>query len=210
MELTTAKLQETAEAREKTDLLKLMWAMPVHAQEHCVRVGRYTRKLWEVMCGREGAFEVGLAAQFHDIGKAYVSHKLLNKAGTLNEREYEAVKKHVEYGDRLFQEEETITYGGLPLTRDSRERMRKIARCHHEWWDGGGYPDGKERNRIPLEARICALADAYDVMKEGRVYRDRLPEQEIYAELVRNAGRQFDPKVVMAFMDHRSRFEYEV
>ncbi len=77
----------------------------------------------------------------------------------------------------------------------------EIAGSHHEWWDGTGYPEGLAGEEIPLSARMLAVVDCYDAMRSKRSYKLPFPHDEVYAIIVKNSGRQFDPEVVAAFCD---------
>ncbi len=127
------------------------------------------------------------SARLHDIGKAGVPEALLAKQAPLTRREAAAVRRHVIVGDRLAR------------ALGAREPVRLAIRHHHERWDGAGYPDGLRGERIPLLARIIAIADAYDAITAGRPYRPARSPAEALAELARHAGSQFDPRLAAAF-----------
>jgi len=130
------------------------------------------------------------SGELHDIGKIGISEKILNKPGKLTEAEYEVVKFHPVKGAQILK----------PLK--FLEESLPIVRHHHERFDGKGYPDRLEGERIPLEARILACADAFDAMTYKRPYRKkRLTLQEAIEELRDNSGTQFDPEVVRAFTE---------
>ena len=124
-------------------------------------------------------------ALLHDLGKLGVADEILGKPGTLTEEEWSAVKRHPQIGARMIEPIEPL-FGAVPVVRH-----------HHERPDGTGYPDGLEGEEIPLAARIVA-ADAYDVMVRGRPYRPKSSPAEALQELWREAGRQFDARVVEA------------
>jgi diguanylate cyclase (GGDEF)-like protein/PAS domain S-box-containing protein/putative nucleotidyltransferase with HDIG domain len=131
---------------------------------------------------------VKIAALLHDIGKINVDGYILNKATKLSEEEWLTIKKHPEYGFRILNSvDEYMDVAGIVLN-------------HHERWDGLGYPRKIRANNIPLEARIIAVADAYDAMTKDRLYRDALSKDDAIIELKNNAGTQFDPKVVEIFV----------
>lgn len=124
---------------------------------------------------------LALAATVHDIGKAAVPSAVLMKPGPLEPWERVAVERHPAEGERL-----------LRPHVDSSELLA-IVRNHHERWDGAGYPDGLVGARIPLGARIVAVADAFTAMVEPRPYRESRSREVARAELLEEAGRQFDP-----------------
>ena len=131
---------------------------------------------------------VKYAAALHDIGKIGIARKILNKPGALSEEEFVHVKTHPQLGDSII---EPVTFLQAP---------REIILHHHERFDGKGYPDGLAGEQIPLGARILAVADSFEAMMSDRPYRKALPVAEAVRELELNAGRQFDPVVVKAFM----------
>ena len=189
------------------DLLKLMKTLPVHVQKHCNRIGKYTRKLWVNLYGTDGVGGVEIAARCHDIGKVYIPRRLLNKPGILDKGEYEIIKKHVEYAYRLFSSNKVLQYGGSTIEGEFKVLMWEMACLHHERWDGTGYPNGLKGTRIPISARICTVLDAYDAMTAGHIYKTRLSAEEACEELLRHAGKQFYPRIVIEFTKHRRNFE---
>lgn len=135
------------------------------------------------------------AGLLHDIGKIGIPEELLNKPGNLTEDEFESIKKHPEIGYRIIK---------------SSGKMKEISNCilsHHEKLDGSGYPRGLKGDEISLEARIIAIADAYDAMTSERSYRKGMGKEAAIAELNRCKGTQFDSKVVEIFIEHVVREE---
>ncbi len=131
---------------------------------------------------------IRLGAIFHDIGKIAVPDRILNKPGPLTDAERREMEQHTVIGERILQPVEFL--------RD----VLPIVRHEHERWDGKGYPDGLAGEEIPLGARIILVCDAYDAMTSDRPYRPALPAEVARQELARNAGTQFDPQVVSAFL----------
>jgi len=130
-----------------------------------------------------------MGALFHDIGKIGVPTSILTKPGPLNDEEREVIRTHPELGERIL----------APIER--LEDVRPIVRHCHEHYDGSGYPDAKKGDEIPIEARIILVCDAFHAMTTDRPYRRRLPVHEASRRLRSSAGRQFDPKIVDAFLD---------
>ncbi len=129
-----------------------------------------------------------LLITLHDIGKINLPEELLTKQGPLEDNEWEVMKKHPETGYRIARATENFSHVAEEIL------------CHHERWDGGGYPRGLQGEDIPLLARITAIADAYEVMSNGRPYKKALNREQIYQEFCRCAGSQFDPQLVEVFL----------
>jgi putative nucleotidyltransferase with HDIG domain len=131
---------------------------------------------------------VKLGALFHDIGTIGVPETVLRKPGALDEREWNEVKAHATIGANLL--------SNVPML----ERVRPIVLSHHERYDGTGYPQGLREDQIPLAAQIISVADAYQAMTAERPYRAAMSAKEAMRELRANAGTQFNPVVVEAFI----------
>lgn len=161
-----------------------------YTRGHSFRVAEYS-----VMIARrlgmdeEELAKLHYAVSLHDIGKIGVPDTILNKPSKLSNDEYEIIKKHATIGADILKNVELIAY------------TETVARYHHERYDGRGYPEGLYGEQIPLEARIVAVADTYDAMNSRRIYRDRLPKEEIRKEINRNKGIQFDPKIADIFLE---------
>jgi len=151
------------------------------------------------------AVEVGRIrhyASLHDVGKVGLPDAILKKRGKLTHEEFEEMKQHTTHGFEL------LTAANVHLM------ARNIALCHHEWYNGRGYPRGLEADQIPLEARIVTLADVYDAMTTVRCYKSAIQPLEAAGLIVRASGSQFDPTIVRvfmknvgAFMEIRNRFQ---
>ena len=128
------------------------------------------------------------SALLHDLGKMAMPDGILNKPGPLNEKEWEEVRKHPEKSEEILKHLTFITF--LPIIRH-----------HHERFDGTGYPDKLSGEKIPLGARILAVADSFEAMTRDRSYRKALSKERAIEEIKRCSGSQFDPKVVMAFLE---------
>ena len=134
--------------------------------------------------------EIGTLGLLHDIGKIIISGQILEKPTKLNESEWMEIKKHPSIGYRILS------------TMPELSSIADGVLHHHEKWDGSGYPNGIKGEKIPLEARIIAVADAYDAMTCSRPYRVKgLSVIEAISELKKNAGYQFDPKIVEIFIE---------
>jgi len=124
----------------------------------------------------------------HDIGKILVPDSILNKVGTLTDEEFEIIKKHPVWGYKTLMNSEKLN------------NFAKLVLHHHERWDGKGYPSGINGKQIPLVSRIIAVADSWDAMRSKRSYREPLKYEIAVMEIEKNAGTQFDPDVVRAFL----------
>jgi diguanylate cyclase (GGDEF)-like protein/putative nucleotidyltransferase with HDIG domain len=156
--------------------------------KHSQTVGRYAE-----LMARELGFEaerverVRLAGVLHDIGKIGISDRVLSKPGPLDAEEWREMYTHPEIGARL-------------LSRGEFDDIRSWILAHHERPDGLGYPRALSADAIPTEAKILAVADAYEAMTADRVYRPALGEASARSELEAGSGTQFDPEVVSAFL----------
>ena len=131
-----------------------------------------------------------LAAPLHDIGKLAVADAVLLKPGRLTDEEFDQVKAHAEAGASILS----------GTNSDVLKMGREIARSHHEWWDGSGYPHARSGTTIPEAGRIVALADVYDALTSQRPYKRAWTHEQARDEIVRLRGTHFDPQVVDAFV----------
>ncbi len=172
------------------DLARAIEARDPYSSGHAARV----TAIAELIAARLGWDEeqidvLRIGAALHDIGKLAVPDSVLRKPGPLNEAELDYVRAHPQEGARML---------GLVGT------LRAAVPCvlhHHERWDGHGYPTGSAGEEIPIEARVLAVADAYDAMTSDRPYRRALSQVRAVSELERCAGTQFDPDVVAVFAE---------
>lgn len=161
---------------------------------HSERVSRYAVAIASAIVDSVGALpRLELAAKFHDLGKAATPHAVLTKPSPLSAIEVGLMRAHVDSGADIL--ERTFTLKDLA----------PIVRASHEWFNGRGYPLGLAGDRIPLESRIIAVADAYDAMTQDRKYRSRLSAAEAISEILRSVPSQFDPDVVIAFLNVLNR-----
>ncbi len=166
---------------------------------HVHRVGTYSEFLAKEL-GMSKTFieQIGKYSMVHDIGKLKVPREILMKNGPLTNEEFEEMKKHTIYGEKLL--------GDAPFL----EMARHIARSHHEKFDGSGYPDGLKGNEIPMEARIVALADVYDALRSPRRYKRAFTHEETVKIITVGDGRtlpsHFDPDVLEVFKKYHLEF----
>jgi diguanylate cyclase (GGDEF)-like protein len=171
-------------------LLRIMHAKQPALEGHssvvarlCVRVGR------RFGMSAEELDELARAAELHDVGKVGIPDAILDKPGALDEAEWAFMHQHTILGERIL--------GAAPALRP----VAALVRSSHERWDGRGYPDGLAGEQIPLGARIIATCDAYDAMTTDRIYRRGRDHAGACRELELEAGRQFDPAVVVALIE---------
>jgi response regulator RpfG family c-di-GMP phosphodiesterase len=177
-----------AQALEETDL---------YTRGHSERVARYAELIARGLTLPDAEVKrIVEAGVMHDIGKLGVRYDMLNKPGKLTPEEVRIFRQHPEKGKRILDP--------VPCLHGLIDGCW----CHHEWWDGGGYPRGLSGHNIPLVGRVVAIADAYDAMTSDRAYRRALPHEVAVSEIERCAGTQFDPELADLFVkmieDHRA------
>jgi HD-GYP domain-containing protein (c-di-GMP phosphodiesterase class II) len=133
--------------------------------------------------------EIQISAYLHDVGKIGISNRFINKKGTLTPIDWAIIKQHTKKSIELL----------VPLNLSSN--ILSYVQYHHERFDGTGYPDGLAGDQIPIGARIIAISDAYDSMTSEHPYRRPLSHEEAKNELLKWAGKQFDPNLVSVFLD---------
>ena len=186
---------------------------PKETGNHVNRVSAYAIEIYEKWAQNKGIERtvikkvkdtLRISAMLHDVGKVAISDTILKKPGKLTDPEYAVMKTHTLSGARLFDE----------AASDWDALAAEVALTHHERWDGKGYPGNIEDvwsenhvmsnvlagEDIPISGRIVALADVYDALISKRVYKDAWDEEEVLAYLKQQAGTQFDPDVVEAFL----------
>lgn len=157
-------------------------AKDTYTNGHSSRVAEYSRMIASRLGYSEARKnEIYMMALLHDVGKIGVPDTVINKAGKLTDEEFELIKAHPAIGSRILQ------------SIDKNQRLYVGARWHHEKYAGNGYPDGIAGNEIPEEARIIAVADAYDAMTSNRSYRDIMPQSKVREQIEKGIGTQFDP-----------------
>lgn len=192
MELTRMTT-ETAEA-----LASAIDAKDAYTHGHSTRVAEYSREIARRFGKSEAACRnIYISALLHDVGKIGVPNSIINKKGPLTKEEYDVVKTHPVIGAQILA---NITQ--IPHIADG-------AYCHHERYDGNGYPSGVAGKQIPEIGRIIAVADAYDAMTSNRSYRKLLPQETARAEIGTGIGSQFDPdfaKIMLEMIDEDKDF----
>ena len=142
------------------------------------------------------------SAPLHDIGKVGIPDAILLKPGPLDAAEFEIMKSHTTLGFETIAAAEKL----LDAPSSFLSVARQIAFCHHEKWDGSGYPHGLAGEAIPLPARLMAVADVYDALISRRIYKEPFPHERAVAMIEAGSGSHFDPTVVRAFLSEAETF----
>lgn len=165
-------------------------AKDAYTKGHSGRVADYSREIAKRYgYPVERQEEIYMMGLLHDVGKIGVPDAVINKPGKLDDEEYAKIKTHPERGARILQNIEEMP------------KLATGARWHHERFDGKGYPDGLAGEDIPEEARIIAVADAYDAMTSHRSYRGVIPQDVVKSELEKGSGTQFDPRFAAIMLE---------
>jgi response regulator RpfG family c-di-GMP phosphodiesterase len=161
-----------------------------NTREHTERVGDLAARLARHLSGDDRVVALmRQAAPLHDLGKIAVPDHVLLKPGPLTSEEFEVVKTHAALGARVLAGSDS----------ELLATAERVARSHHERWDGSGYPDGLAGEAIPLEGRLVHVADVFDVLVHERPYKESWTVEAAAEEIRRGAGTQFDPRIVDAF-----------
>ncbi|OYV78796.1 MAG: hypothetical protein B7Z73_19435, partial [Planctomycetia bacterium 21-64-5] len=191
-------------------LAKLAESRDTDTGEHVERIALYCQRLSAAL-RRHPEYREAITPGFvrliesssvlHDIGKVGIADAILHKPGPLTADEREEVQKHAAIGGECLAEIERRLGASNFL-----QMAREIALCHHERWDGNGYPNGIEGEAIPLAARIVAIADNYDALVSRRPYKEPFPHDKVVSMIRNGAGKQFDPRLVEVFLEIEEEF----
>ena len=198
--MSKQKLLESKSAHSSilSSIKAIMFEKSQETEEHTERLRQLSRSIGLAMSLTEDQLnELELLSTLHDIGKMGIDAKILSKPGKLSDEEWVEMRKHPEVGFRIAQ----ATPEFVPIA--------KYILCHHERWDGKGYPQGLIGEQIPLLSRIVAIVDAFDAMTNDRAYRVAMTKGEAIEEIRRNSGTQFDPEVTRAFIEKVLGQEWE-
>ncbi len=174
-------------------------AKDTYTNGHSGRVAEYSTEIARRFGYNEKQqHDIYIMGLLHDVGKIGVPDSVINKPDRLTDEEFELIKKHPDVGGRIL---------------DNIREMPSLsagARWHHEKYSGGGYPEGISGEEIPEEARIIAVADAYDAMSSNRSYRRALPQEKVRSEIERGKGKQFDPRfadIMLEMIDEDTEYK---
>ncbi|MCO8121374.1 response regulator [Stieleria sp. TO1_6] len=205
--------QRTADlAQSREEVIHVLACAAEHRDQetgnHVIRVGRFTGIIARELGYSEAEADLlEHSAILHDAGKIAIADSILLKPEKLTEEEFETMKRHCEYGERILKAQPSdesqpfLLHCQPPVTRSPVLRTAAaIAKTHHERWDGKGYPDGLVGDQIPIEGRITAVADVFDALSSKRCYKDALPLEQCVGIMLEQRGKHFDPRVLDAFL----------
>jgi diguanylate cyclase (GGDEF)-like protein len=176
-------------------LLSTLAAKSEETEEHAERLRHQCETIGKILgISAKELDEMSLFAMLHDIGKVGINDAILRKPGPLTEQEWLEMRKHPEIGFRIAQNNVDLA----PIS--------EYILSHHERWDGKGYPRGLVGEEIPVLSRILAVVDAYDAMTNERIYSKPRSREAAVAEILRNAGSQFDPRIARVFVEEVLKF----
>ena len=173
-----------------------MYEKSNETEEHAERMAELSKKFGKVLgFNDDGLVSLELVTTLHDIGKISIDQRILDKPGKLTEEEWIEIRKHPDVGYRIA------------LTVPELSRIAEYILCHHERWDGKGYPQGLQGEEIPLTSRILSIVDSYDAMTQDRSYKKAMSKDEAIIEIRKNAGTQFDPELSEIFINEVLPYE---
>ena len=169
---------------------------------HNARIGIYAGILAEALgWSEEQRRQIELAAPLHDVGKIGIPDRILMKSGRLSDEEFDTIKGHCAIGHRI------LSVSHQPTMKCAAE----IALCHHERWNGGGYPNNLKGEAIPINARIVAICDVYDALRSQRPYKSALSHEEVVRIILEGDDRtrpdHYDPQLLELFRQNAHRFD---
>jgi HD-GYP domain-containing protein (c-di-GMP phosphodiesterase class II) len=186
------KLSESRSNKNKLvqNLLNTLETKSSETKEHAIRMNNLAHEFGKKLgLSNSGLNNLSLLATLHDIGKTTISEDILTKPEKLTEKEWEIMKEHSVKGYKIASASEEFALVAEEIL------------CHHEYWNGNGYPDGLEGEDIPYLSRIISIIDAYDVMTNERPYSEAISKEEALAEIKDCAGSQFDPELAKEFIE---------
>lgn len=198
--MSKQKLLESKSAHSSilASIKAIMFEKSQETEEHAERMVQLSKSIGLAMSLTDDQLnELELVSTLHDIGKMGIDVDILSKPGKLSDEEWVEMRRHPEVGFRIAQATSEL----IPIA--------KYILCHHERWDGKGYPQGLIGEKIPLLSRIVAIADSFDAMTNDRAYRSAMTKGEAIEEIRRNSGTQFDPEVTRVFVEKVLGQEWE-
>ena len=193
------KLLENKSAHSSilVSLKAIMFEKSQETEEHAERMMLLSKEIGLALGLTDSKLnELELLCALHDIGKMSISSEILGKQDKLSEEEWVEVRKHPAAGFRIAQSTSELSH------------IADYILCHHERWDGKGYPQGLAGDNIPLLSRILAIVDSFDAMTNDRPYRPALTREEAMEEIRKNSGTQFDPELAQLFLEIMSHYQH--
>lgn len=196
LEIEVSKRTATIREREFEISGRLIYASGFRDEEtgaHIRRIGMYSAAMAKALGWSQYAVDDILsAAPMHDLGKIGIPDTILKKPGRSTEEEFSVMQSHPLIGGQIL--------GGSES--DMIKMASDIAECHHECWDGSGYPKGLKGDEIPIAARIVSIVDVYDALVHARVYKPAFSEPEALAIMAEQVGKKYDPELFQVFLDN--------
>ncbi|EQB21624.1 hypothetical protein UNSWDHB_1037 [Dehalobacter sp. UNSWDHB] len=190
----TPPLKSTAKNKPSNALIEIIMETLFHKNEteekESAQVSKFCAEIGQILeLGKKNIENLEMVGLIRDIGKVSLDNRILHKPDKLTESEMAEMKRHPELGHEILS------------TMNEYAHLSDYVLAHHERWDGKGYPKGLKGEEIPLEARIVAIADAYNAMSSRRPYRKAMNENTAAEEILKNAGTQFDPHLAKVFVE---------
>ncbi|OCZ49418.1 HD domain-containing phosphohydrolase [Dehalobacter sp. TeCB1] len=190
----TPPLKSTAKNKPSNALIEIIMETLFHKNEteekESAQVSKFCAEIGQILeLGKKNIENLEMVGLIRDIGKVSLDSRILHKPDKLTESEMAEMKRHPELGHEILS------------TMNEYAHLSDYVLAHHERWDGKGYPKGLKGEEIPLEARIVAIADAYNAMSSRRPYRKAMNENTAAEEILKNAGTQFDPHLAKVFVE---------
>lgn len=190
MSTTPTRSDNDREAREAyLHLAEAADRFEQYGNPHAVRIAAIADALAETFhLAPQDRKSLRIAARMHDLGEVAMEREYIKRAGSLTDEERTDLERHPVIGEQ-------------EAARASTDRaVQLLVRWHHEWWNGGGYPDALRQHEIPLAARILRVADSYAALTDARPFRPAMRADKAREQLIERAGIEFDPAVVTAFL----------
>lgn len=177
-------------------VLQKLEQIDLDTYQHSVRVEKILRNIGSTILENIGKpvntefiESLIIGGLLHDIGKIRISKEILTKGSQLTEHEFDIIKKHTIYGIELIEKVVLPEYV-------NKQTVYNIIQHHHEYWNGTGYPSGISYDSIPLEARIVAIVDVYDALRNNRSYHQGMSHNEVINLMKLESGTHFDPRII--------------
>lgn len=173
-----------------SSIIKILEIYDIYTKGHSENVAELSAEIAKTMnLSEKGIRDAYWSGMVHDIGKLLIPLDILNKKDQLTENEYKLIKNHPVWGSQALSDS------------DSLKHIARYVLYHHERWDGKGYPEGLQKDEIPLISQILSAADSWDAMRSKRAYRNSIKYEDALEEIRKNKGKQFAPEVAEVFLE---------